>query len=257
MAAIEERGEVAGAELAKLVPELDAKIAYGEGKTWAGTFSMTTRVLFLLSLEQRVVRGRPRGSWINSQYRWSPMPAWPRRPAASRGRRTRRARAPLALRVRARAGDRHQVVDGADPRRGAQGDRRARRRGGRPRRHDRGSCWPTTSRPCVRRRRGSRSCPASTRRRWAGTSATGTSATTRRSCSTPPATRGRPCGATGASSARGRSARAPARSASSCSRTSGARPQPRSRPRRRASPTWMDGVKVTPRFGTPLEISLR
>jgi hypothetical protein len=37
---------------------------------------MSTRVLFLLSCEQRVVRGRPKGSWISSQYRWAPMSAW-------------------------------------------------------------------------------------------------------------------------------------------------------------------------------------
>jgi hypothetical protein len=48
----------------------------GEGKTWAGTIGMTTRVLFLLSTAQRIVRGRPRGSWTSSQYRWSPIEAW-------------------------------------------------------------------------------------------------------------------------------------------------------------------------------------
>jgi hypothetical protein len=30
----------------------------------------------LLSTEQRVVRGRPNGSWTSGQYRWSPMDAW-------------------------------------------------------------------------------------------------------------------------------------------------------------------------------------
>jgi hypothetical protein len=33
-------------------------------------------VLFLLATEQRVVRGRPKGSWTSSQYRWAPMDAW-------------------------------------------------------------------------------------------------------------------------------------------------------------------------------------
>jgi len=37
---------------------------------------MTTRVLFLLSTAQRVVRGRPKGSWTSSQYRWSLMDKW-------------------------------------------------------------------------------------------------------------------------------------------------------------------------------------
>jgi hypothetical protein len=37
---------------------------------------VSTRVLFLLSTEQRIVRGRPKGSWTSSQYRWSPMSSW-------------------------------------------------------------------------------------------------------------------------------------------------------------------------------------
>jgi hypothetical protein len=76
LAAIEARGEATGAELAKAVPRLRKQIRYGEGKTWAGKMGMTSRVLFLLSCEQRVVRGRPQGSWTSTRYRWAPMSAW-------------------------------------------------------------------------------------------------------------------------------------------------------------------------------------
>jgi hypothetical protein len=76
LAAIEARREATGAELGKAVPRLAAKIPYGEGKTWAGKMGMTTRVLSLLSCEQRVVRGRPHGSWTSTRYRWAPMQAW-------------------------------------------------------------------------------------------------------------------------------------------------------------------------------------
>jgi hypothetical protein len=76
LAAIEERGEVTGAQLSKLVPGLRAQLTFGEGKTWGGKVGVSTRVLFLLATEQRVVRGRPTGSWTSSQYRWSPMDAW-------------------------------------------------------------------------------------------------------------------------------------------------------------------------------------
>jgi Winged helix DNA-binding domain len=76
VAMIEARGEITGAELAEAVPRLREKIAYGEGKTWAGTMGMTTQVLFLLSCQQRVVRGRPQGSWRSSRYRWAPMTSW-------------------------------------------------------------------------------------------------------------------------------------------------------------------------------------
>jgi hypothetical protein len=37
---------------------------------------LTTRVLVLLGAEGRIVRGRPRGTWISSQYRWAPLESW-------------------------------------------------------------------------------------------------------------------------------------------------------------------------------------
>jgi len=76
VAAIAERGEATGAELSRAVPGLNRQLAVGAGTKWEGTVGIATRVLFLLSTEQRVVRGRPRGSWTSSQYRWSPMSSW-------------------------------------------------------------------------------------------------------------------------------------------------------------------------------------
>jgi winged helix DNA-binding protein len=76
LAELRERGEATGAELAKAVPGLAHQIRLAEGKSYATTVGVSTRVLFALSTEQRIVRGRPRGSWTSSQYRWSPMEAW-------------------------------------------------------------------------------------------------------------------------------------------------------------------------------------
>ena len=76
LAAIEELREATASEISTLVPELTEKITVGEGKKWGGTIGVSTRVLFLLATEQRVVRGRPKGSWTSSQYRWAPMDAW-------------------------------------------------------------------------------------------------------------------------------------------------------------------------------------
>jgi len=76
LAEITARKEVTGAELSRAVPALNQQIPVGEGKTWAGTIGLTTRVLFLLSTAQQIVRGRPKGSWTSSQYRWSPIEAW-------------------------------------------------------------------------------------------------------------------------------------------------------------------------------------
>jgi hypothetical protein len=74
--AIESRGEVTGAELSRTVPGLNRQLLVGRGTRWEGTVGVSTRVLFGLSTEQRIVRGRPRGGWTSSQYRWSPMSAW-------------------------------------------------------------------------------------------------------------------------------------------------------------------------------------
>ena len=57
VAAIEERGTATATELTKVVPELREKLVMGEGKTWGGTVGMSTRVLFLLATEGRIVRG--------------------------------------------------------------------------------------------------------------------------------------------------------------------------------------------------------
>jgi hypothetical protein len=71
VAALEKAGEATGAEMSKLVPELGAQMVFPEG-----TVGVTTRMLFLLSTEQKVARGRPKGAWTSSQWRWSPMSTW-------------------------------------------------------------------------------------------------------------------------------------------------------------------------------------
>lgn len=76
MEALEARGEATAAELKEDVPELDLKIHFGEGKKWQGSVGLSTRVLFLLATEGRIVRGRPLGSWISSQYRWALTDGW-------------------------------------------------------------------------------------------------------------------------------------------------------------------------------------
>lgn len=71
LAAIAEQGEAAAMELRDRVPELRLKLTFGEGKKWGGRVGVSTRVLFLLATQGRIVRGRPRGSWKSGQYRWS------------------------------------------------------------------------------------------------------------------------------------------------------------------------------------------
>ncbi|MBD0292102.1 MAG: AlkZ family DNA glycosylase [Jiangellaceae bacterium] len=74
--AVAARGEATGAELSADVPELRTQVRTNEGKAYAATQNITTWVLMLLSMQGRIVRGRPRGSWVSSQYRWAPIQSW-------------------------------------------------------------------------------------------------------------------------------------------------------------------------------------
>jgi hypothetical protein len=92
LAAIRERGEAAATELSKAVPGLSHQISFGEGRRWAGTVGVSTRVLFLLATNARIVRSRPRGSWISGQYRWSAFEDWVGSPLPPLDREQARAR---------------------------------------------------------------------------------------------------------------------------------------------------------------------
>lgn len=74
--ALAARGEATGAELSADVPELRTQILMAEGKAYGGWVNVTTRVLFLLGADERIVRARPRGSWISSQFRWALLESW-------------------------------------------------------------------------------------------------------------------------------------------------------------------------------------
>jgi hypothetical protein len=78
--ALRARGEAFATELSSDVPQLRKKVHYGEGKTWAGSTSMTSWVLFLLAAEGKIVRGPPRGAWTSSQWSWAPAEAWLKKP---------------------------------------------------------------------------------------------------------------------------------------------------------------------------------
>ena len=71
--AVAELGEAAGAELSKRVPALREQFVYAQGKAYGGPQNIAPQVLALLGAEGRIVRGRPRGTWISGQYRWSLM----------------------------------------------------------------------------------------------------------------------------------------------------------------------------------------
>jgi hypothetical protein len=74
--ALEERGEATTSDLAKAVPVLAKRLRFGAGTRWEATQSVASRVLPQLSMEGRVLRGRPLGSWVNGRYRWVPTASW-------------------------------------------------------------------------------------------------------------------------------------------------------------------------------------
>jgi hypothetical protein len=80
LAALERRGEATAQELAAEVPALKRKVRMNVGKRYEGDIGMSSRVLLILALEGKIVRARPRGTWISSQYRWAPMTRWLGRP---------------------------------------------------------------------------------------------------------------------------------------------------------------------------------
>ncbi len=76
VAALEAAGEATATELTKKVPGLRVQIPVAVGKKYEGKVGVSTRMLFLLATEGRIVRGRPRGTWLSSMYAWAPMDKW-------------------------------------------------------------------------------------------------------------------------------------------------------------------------------------
>jgi hypothetical protein len=74
--ALAARGEATATELSREVPVLRQQLRLGTGTKWETVQAASGRVLLQLGAEGRIGRGRPRGSWISSQYRWRPIDAW-------------------------------------------------------------------------------------------------------------------------------------------------------------------------------------
>ncbi|MEA2685431.1 MAG: hypothetical protein QOE93_626 [Actinomycetota bacterium] len=71
------RGQpTAAADLSQDVAGMRERLHLGVGTKWEVVQGASTRVLFILGASGRIVRARPRGSWISSQYRWAPTVSW-------------------------------------------------------------------------------------------------------------------------------------------------------------------------------------
>lgn len=67
--------ELLTGEVRSAIPDLDLQITIGSGK-WKTRVPLSSRLLFLMALDGHLVRTRPAGSWVSSQYRWASASAW-------------------------------------------------------------------------------------------------------------------------------------------------------------------------------------
>lgn len=74
VAALAEAGEASAVQLGRVVPELATEVVYGGGR-WATPVTVGSRLLTNLGFAGRLVRTRPRGTWVSGQYRYAPGPA--------------------------------------------------------------------------------------------------------------------------------------------------------------------------------------
>ncbi|CAM5383186.1 winged helix DNA-binding domain-containing protein [Streptomyces aurantiogriseus] len=77
LAALGRLGQATASELAREEPRLREQFVYAAGKSYEGLHSVSTRLLKVLGVEGKVVRGRPLGSWTSSQFRWALAPEHP------------------------------------------------------------------------------------------------------------------------------------------------------------------------------------
>ncbi|MET8098599.1 winged helix DNA-binding domain-containing protein [Streptomyces sp. NPDC005236] len=82
LAALARRGEATVNELTAEEPRLKEHFAYAAGKSYEGVHTVSSRLMRVLGVEGRVVRGRPLGSWTSSQFRWAVAPPHPPLPPA-------------------------------------------------------------------------------------------------------------------------------------------------------------------------------
>jgi hypothetical protein len=75
LAVLAEAGEATAAELGVLEPRLREQFRVAVGKPYEGVVSVGSRLLTLMAMDGLLVRrGRPAGTWISGQHRWGLAP---------------------------------------------------------------------------------------------------------------------------------------------------------------------------------------
>jgi hypothetical protein len=76
LVALADGREATSSELRAELPLLEGSIAYGEGKSWGGQAPVGPRVLGMLSAAGLIVRASNDGRWATSRPRWTSMKSW-------------------------------------------------------------------------------------------------------------------------------------------------------------------------------------
>lgn len=80
--ALRARGEATAVQLGQDVPALCEQVVVSPGKSYEAKQNVSSRVIRMLACDGLIRRARPRGSWISSQFRWTPSSPWPPMPIA-------------------------------------------------------------------------------------------------------------------------------------------------------------------------------
>jgi hypothetical protein len=71
-----EHGAASAQELRAALPQLEGRYNYAPGKRWGGETPLAPRVLTVLSVRGDIVRGPNQGAWTISRPHWTPMAGW-------------------------------------------------------------------------------------------------------------------------------------------------------------------------------------
>ncbi|MFJ9961034.1 winged helix DNA-binding domain-containing protein [Streptomyces avermitilis] len=77
LGALARRGQATVNELTQDEPRLREQFTYGAGRSYESAHTVSSRLMRVLGVEGRVVRGRPLGAWTSSQFRWALAPPHP------------------------------------------------------------------------------------------------------------------------------------------------------------------------------------
>lgn len=78
-------GTATAAQLSAAEPRLKTTVTMAAGKPYEATQAITSRVLLVLAAQGEIIRGRPLGSWLSQQYRWTLAGPWLRTEADALG----------------------------------------------------------------------------------------------------------------------------------------------------------------------------